>query len=86
MGVITYRIKTRNLFSKLKKSKKTLSFLDIFTILSLQRPRGISQRGAGCKIHVCAKPYYLGRPKVVSSVATDFGPSTILLLICFVLL
>ena len=60
-------------------------FLDIFTISPLQRPRGISQngsglyyvrRGAGYNIHMCVKLYYLGRAKVFSSVATDFGPST----------
>ena len=60
-----------------------MSFLDIFTISSLQRPREISQnvsglyfvrRGAGYKIHICAKLYYLGRAKVFSSVATDSAP------------
>ena len=63
-----------------------MSFLDIFTISPLQRPREISQnvsgpdyvrRGAGYKIHICAKLYYLGRAKVFSSVATDFGSWTI---------
>ena len=62
-----------------------MSFLDIFTISPLQRPREISQnvsglyyvgRGAGYKIHICAKLYYLGRAKVFSSVATDFGSWT----------
>ena len=70
---------------QIEKSKKKMSFLDIFTIFPLQRPRGISQnvsglyyvrRGAGYKIHICAKPYYLGRAKVFSSVATDFGSWT----------
>ena len=63
-----------------------MSFLDIFTISPLQRPREISQnvsglynvrRSAGYKIHICAKLYYLGRAKVFSSVATDFGSWTI---------
>ena len=67
---------------QIEKSKKKMSFLDIFTISPLQRPREISQnvsgpyyvrRGAGYKIHICAKLYYLGRAKVFSSVATDFG-------------
>ena len=62
-----------------------MSFLDIFTISPLQLPREISQnvsglyyvgRGAGYKIHICAKLYYLGRAKVFSSVATDFGSWT----------
>ena len=63
-----------------------MSFLDIFTISPLQRPREISQnvsgpyyvrRGAGYKINICVKLYYLGRAKVFSSVATDFGSWTI---------
>ena len=63
-----------------------MSFLGIFTISPLQRPRGISQnvsglyfvrKAAGCKNHMFAQLYYLGRAKVFSSVATDFGPSTI---------
>ena len=67
-----------------------MSVLDIFTISLLQRPRGISQnvsrlyyvrRGASYKIHMRAKLYYLGRGIVFSSVATDFGPSTISCLI-----
>ena len=71
---------------QIEKSKKKMSFLDIFTISPLQRPREISQnvsglyyvrRGAGYKIHICAKLYYLGRAKVFSSVATDFGSWTI---------
>ena len=33
------------------------------------------QRGADYNIHMCAKLYYLGRAKVF--LATDFGPSTI---------
>ena len=62
-----------------------MSFLDIFTISPLQRPKEISQnvsglnyvgRGAGYKIHICAKLYCLGRAKVFSSVATDFGSWT----------
>ena len=62
-----------------------MSFLYILTISSLQRPSGVSQnvsglyyvrRGEGYKIHMCAKLYYLRRAKVLSSVATDFGPST----------
>ena len=62
-----------------------MSFLEIFTISPLQRPRETSQnvsglyyvrRGAGYKIHICAKLYYLGRAKVFSSVATDFGSWT----------
>ena len=70
---------------QIEKSKKKMSFLDIFTISPLQRPREISQnvsgpyyvrRGAGYKIHICAKLYYLGRAKVFSSVATDFGSWT----------
>ena len=72
---------------QIEKSKKKMSFLDIFTIFPLQRPREISQnvsgpyyvrRGAGYKIHICAKLYYLGRAKVFSSVATDFGSWTII--------
>ena len=71
---------------QIEKSKKKMSFLDIFTISPLQRPREISQnvsglyyvrRGAGYKIHISAKLYYLGRAKVFSSVATDFGSWTI---------
>ena len=71
---------------QIEKSKKKKSFLDIFTISPLQRPREISQnvsglyyvgRGAGYKIHICDKLYYLGRAKVFSSVATDFGSWTI---------
>ena len=51
---------------QIEKSKKKMSFLDIFTIFPLQRPREISQnvsglyyvrRGAGDKIHICAKLY-----------------------------
>ena len=71
---------------QIEKSKKKMSFLDIFTISSLQRPREISQnvsglyyyvrRGASYKIHICAKLYYLGRAKVFSRVATDFGSWT----------
>ena len=86
MGVILYKIMISELFFKLKKSKKKKSFLDIFTISPLQRPREISQnvsglyyvgRGAGYKIRICDKLYYLGRAKVFSSVATDFGSWTI---------
>ena len=85
MGIIKYKIKTSKLFLKLKKVRQKMSFLYIFTISSLQRPRGVSQnvsglyyvrRGAGYKIHMCAYLYYLQRAKVLSSVATDFGPST----------
>ena len=63
-----------------------MSFLDSFTFSPRQCPREISQnvsglynvkRGAGYKIHICAKLYCFGRAKVLSSVATDFGPSTI---------
>ena len=88
MGVILYQIMISELFFKLKKVRK-MSFLDIFTISPLQRPREISQnvsglyyvrRGAGYKIYICAKLYYLGRAKVFSSVATDFGSWTIILL------
>ena len=70
---------------QIEKTKKKMSFLDIFTISPLQRPREISQnvsglyyvgRGAGYKIHICTKLYYLGRAKVFSSVATDFGSWT----------
>ena len=73
------------MFLKLAKCKKILSFLDMFTISPLKRPREISQnvsglyhvrRGAGYNIHMCAKLYYLGRAKVFSSIGTDFGPST----------
>ena len=62
-----------------------MSILDIFTISPLQRPRGISQnvsglyyvrRGSGYQIHMCVKLYYLGRAKVFSGVATDFGSWT----------
>ena len=62
-----------------------MSFLDIFTILPLKRPRGISQnvsglyylrRCPGYKIYMFVKLFYLGRAKVFSSIATDFGPST----------
>ena len=85
MGVILYKILIRDFSLKIEKRKRKMSFLDTFTILPLQRPRGISQnvsglyyvgRGAGYKIHICAKLYYLGRAKVFSGVATDFGPST----------
>ena len=63
-----------------------MSILDICTVSPLQCPRGISQnvsglysvrRGSGYKIHMCVKLYYLGRTKVLSSVATDFGFWTI---------
>ena len=63
-----------------------MSFLDIFTISPLQRPREISQnvsglyfvqRSAGYKINICAKLYYFGRVKVFSRVASDFGSWTI---------
>ena len=76
---------SQNFFFKIEKSKKKLSFLDIFTILPLKRPRVISQnvsglyyarRCAGYKIHVFVQLYYLGRAKVFSRAATDFGPST----------
>ena len=75
----------KHIVFQIEKSKKKMSFLDIFTISSFQRPREISQnvsglyyvrRGAGYKIHICAKLYYLGRTKVFSSVATDFGSWT----------
>ena len=84
-GVIFYKIMISELFFNLKKSKKKMSFLDIFTISPLQPPREISQnvsglyyvrRGAGYKIHICAELYYLGRAKVFSSLATDFGSWT----------
>ena len=74
---------------KIEKSFKKLSILDIFTISPLQRPRGFSQNvsglyyvrsGSGYKIHMCVKLYYLGRAKVFSSVATDFGSWTIILI------
>ena len=67
IGVILYKIMISELFYKLKKSKKKMSFLDIFTISPLQRPREISQnvsglyyvgKGAGYRIHICAKLYY----------------------------
>ena len=76
----------RIVFQIEKKKIEKKSFLDIFTISPLQRPREISQnisglyyvgRAAGYKIHICAKLYYLGRAKVFSSVATDFGSWTI---------
>ena len=76
MGVIKYKIKTNDIFLKLRLEK--LPLLDIFTILSLQHQRGISQnvsrlfyvwRGAGYKIHTCAKLYYLRRPELFSSTA-----------------
>ena len=69
----------------MEKKQEKMSFSDIFTISPLQRPRGISQnvsglyyvrRGAGYRINMCAKLYYLGRAKVFSSAATDFSPST----------
>ena len=70
---------------QIEKSKKKMSFSDIFTISPLQRPREIFQnvsglyyvrRGACYKIHISAKLYHLGRAKVFSSVATDFGSWT----------
>ena len=51
----------------IEKSKKNLSFLDVFTTFLLQRPREIShnvsglyyvRRGACYKIHICAELYY----------------------------
>ena len=69
---------------KNEKSKNQIVIFRHFNISPLQRPRGISQNvsglyyvrsGSGYKIHICAKLYYLGRAKVFSSVATDFGPS-----------
>ena len=72
---------------QIEKSKKKMSFLDIFTIPPpLQRLREISQnvsglyyvrRGAGYKIHICAKLYYSGRAKVFSSVATVSAPGLV---------
>ena len=53
--------KTSDFFRKIEKSKKKMSFLDIFTFSPLQRPREISQnvsglynvwRRAGYKIHI----------------------------------
>ena len=85
MSVILYKIMISELFFQIEKSKKKKSFLDIFTISPLRRTREISQnfsglyyvgRGAGYKIHICDKLYYLGRAKVFSSVATDFGSWT----------
>ena len=85
MGVILYKIIISDFF-RIEKSMKKMSFLDIFTMTPLQRPREISQnvsgfyyvrRCAGYKIHICSKIYYLGRAKVFSSVVTDFGTSTI---------
>ena len=84
-GLILYKIMISELFFQIEKSKKKTSFLDIFTISPLRRTREISQnfsglyyvgRGAGYKIHICDKLYYLGRAKVFSSVATDFGSWT----------
>ena len=78
---------------QIEKIKKKCHFLDIFTISPLQRPREISQnvsglyyvrRGAGYKIHICANLYYLGRAKVFSSVATDFGSWTIRIISSFI--
>ena len=74
-------------FSKLIFFK--LSILDVLTISPLYRPRRISQnvsglyyvrRGSSYKIYMFVKLYYLGRAKVFSSVATDFGFWTSLLL------
>ena len=57
----------------------------IFIIWPLWRPRGISQlvcgfyydtQDTGCNIHIGAKLYSLGRAKVFSSIATNFGLKT----------
>ena len=70
------KFRQANLFLKLKKVRKNI-ILDISTF---RHPREISQnasglyyvrRGAGYKIHICAKFYYLGRAIVSSSVAPD---------------
>ena len=85
MGVILYKIMISELFFKLKKVRKNVIFRHFYHSPPLQRPREISQnvsglhyarRGAGYKIHISAKLYYLGRAKVFSSVATDFGSWT----------
>ena len=64
MGVILYKNYDKRIVFQIEKSKKKMSFLDIFTISPLQRPKEISQnvsglycvrRGAGYKIHICAK-------------------------------
>ena len=85
MGVTLYKNIISELFFKLKKVRKNVIFRHFHHFPPLQRPREISQnvsgpyyvrRGAGYKIHICAKLYYLGRAKVFSSVATDFGSWT----------
>ena len=58
----------------------------IFPFCPLWRPKGISQlvtglgyitRDIGCYIHIGDKLYYLGRAKMFSSTATNFGVSSI---------
>ena len=75
---------TRDFFFKLKKVRKNIIFRHFYHLSPPAPQRDFSEclrayyvrRGAGYKIHICAKLYYLGRAKVSSSVATDFGPST----------
>ena len=66
------------------KCSKIVIFV-IFIICPLWRPRGISQlvsglyyvtQDTGCNIYIGAKLYSLGRAKVFSSVATNFGLKT----------
>ena len=67
------------------KFSKIVIFV-IFIICPLWHPRGISQlvsglyyvaQDTGCNIHIGVKHCSLGRAKVFSSVATNFGPKTI---------
>ena len=76
----------KHLFLTLNKIVQKYSFFVIFIICPLWRFRGISQlvsglyhvtRDTGCNIHIGAKLYSLGRAKVFSSVATNFGLKTI---------
>ena len=77
----------RIVFSNRKKVRKNVIFRHLYHF-PLQRPKEISQnvsglnyvrRGAGYKIHICAKLYCLGRAKVFSSVPTDFGSWTMMM-------
>ena len=67
-------------FSQNRKYEKKQSYLDIFIFhpLAYQDVFGVYyvQRGLGYNIYVGAKLYILGRAKMFSSVATDFGPSS----------
>ena len=84
----------KHLFLTLKKKCSKIVIFVIFIICPLWRPRGISKlvsglyyvtRDTGCNIHIGAKLFSLWRAKVFSSVATNFGPKTMVKFHQFVL-